>query len=252
MTAVTVKSQAELDKAIVDKADTIFIESSAGVWLKLIDSGSSHVVARGSSHVEARGSSHVVAWGSSHVVAWGSSHVVARDSSHVVARDSSHVEAWESSHVEAATKYVAVHLHSQRVTLDGNGTIIDCTAIDLDDPTQWCEFHGVEMVDGIAYVFKAVNQQWTTDRGTAYRPGSIPEAPDWDAAWRDCGRGLHFCDHPIRSLGFLGGPANEARFLKVGVRLDEMVPLGDKVKARRVVVPCVEVDRYGKPVAVES
>jgi len=208
VTAVTVRTQAELDKAIADKAATIYIESPDGVWLRLVDSGSAHVVA------------------------WGSAHV----------------EAWDSAHVEAATKYVGVHLHSQLVQLDGNGTIIDCTDIDLTDPAQWCEFHGVEMVDGIAYVFKAVNQQWTTDRGIDYQPGSTPEAPDWDPSWRDCGKGLHFCDHPIRSLGFLGGPASEARFLKVGVRLDEMVPLGDKVRAWRVVVPCVEVDRYGKPV----
>jgi len=119
------------------------------------------------------------------------------------------------------------------------------TAINLDDPLQWCDYHGVTVMDGIAYLFKAVNQQWTTGRGVDYSPGSLPEAPDWDAAWRDCGRGLHFCAHPLQSLGFLGGRVEDARFLKVGVRVDELVPLGDKVKARRVVVGCVEVDRFG-------
>ncbi|MBU8821169.1 hypothetical protein KL864_35540, partial [Mycolicibacterium goodii] len=64
--------------------------------------------------------------------------------------------------------------------------------------------------------------------------------------WRDCGKGLHFCAHPMRSLTYLGLPADEARFLQVGVRLDELVPLNDKAKARRVVVPCIEVDRYGE------
>jgi hypothetical protein len=49
-------------------------------------------------------------------------------------------------------------------------------------------------------------------------------------------------------LDFLGGRVEDARFLKVGVRLDEMVTLDDKAKARRVVVGCVEVDRYGRPV----
>ena len=235
--------------------------------------GSSNVVARGSSNVVARDSSNVVAWGSSNVVArdssnvvaWdssnveargssnvvarGSSNVVARDSSNVVARGSSNVVARDSSNVEAG-KYVSVHLHSQCVTLTGDGHVIDLTTIDFDDPAVWCEFHGVTVEDGIAYLYKAVNQQWTTDRGMDYSPGSTPEAADWDATWRDCGRGLHFCDHPIKSLGFLGGYAKDARFLKVGVRLDEMVTLGDKVKARRVVVACVEVDRYGKPVPV--
>ena len=265
--SITVHTRAELNKAIADKADVIYIESTAGVWLRIDNSGSSHVVARGSSHVvawdsshvEARGSSHVVAWDSSHVVAWDSSHVVARGSSHVVARDSSHVEARGSSHVVArdsshveAAKYVAVHLHSQRVTIDGNGHVIDLTAINMDDPAEWCEFRGAKVIDGIAYVYKAVNQQWTTDRGTDYSPGSTPEALDWDASWRDCGKGLHFCADPLRSLQYLGGRAEDARFLKVGVRLDEIVPLDDKIKARRVVVPCVEVDRYGREIQAVS
>ncbi len=344
-TTVTVKTQAELDQALAAKTPTIYIDSPAGVWLRVDSSGSSSVVAwdsssvvawdsssvvardsssvvawgsssvvawdsssvvawdsssveardsssveawdsssvvardsssveardsssveardsssvvaRDSSSVVARDSSSVVAWDSSSVVAWDSSSVVAWDSSSVVARDSSSVEAWDSSSVEArdsssveAGKYVAVHLHSQRVTLTGEGHVIDITAIDFNDPAVWCEFHGVEVVDGIAYLYKAVNQQWTTPRGTDYSPGSTPEAPDWDATWRDCGKGLHFCDHPTRSLDFLGGYARDARFLKVGVRLDEMVTLGDKVKARRVVVACVEVDRHGKPVPV--
>jgi hypothetical protein len=79
----TVTTQQELDKALADKADRIYIQSPEGVWIALRNSGSSHVEARGSSHVEARGSSHVEAWGSSHVVAWGSSHVEAWGSSHV-------------------------------------------------------------------------------------------------------------------------------------------------------------------------
>jgi hypothetical protein len=184
-------------------------------------------------------------------VAWGSSSVEARDSSSVVAWVSSRVEARDSSRVVAA-KYVAVHLWSQRVTINGDGHIIDCTGIDFDDPAQWCEYHGVTVEDGIAYVYKAVNEEWTTVRGTQYSPGSLPEAADWDAGWRDCGRGLHFCDHPLRSLEFLGVPSDEARFVKCGVRLDEIVTLGDKVKAKRVVVACVEVDRFGDVVETVS
>ena len=231
---------------------------------------SSHVVARGSSHVEAWGSSHVEAWGSSHVEAWGSSHVVARGSSHVEARDSSHVEAWGSSHVEAwgsshveargsshveardsshvvAAKYTAVHLHSQRVQLDATGAVIDMTAIDTSDPYTWCEMRGVTVEAGktskkdIAWVYKAVNDQWTTDRGTDYSPGSTPEAPDW-ARTGGCGNGLHFGVTPSHSAQYF---SEATRYVKCGVRLSECEVLGDKIKARRVVVPCVEVDRYG-------
>ncbi|OKH68043.1 hypothetical protein EB74_34040 [Mycobacterium sp. SWH-M5] len=235
--SVTVRTRAELDQALADRADVIYIESDPGVWLRLADSGSARVVAWGSAHVEAWGSAHVEASGSAHVEASGSAHVVASGSARVVASGSARV---------VAGKYVAVHLHSQRVTLDAKGAVIDMTAVDLTDPATWCDYHGVRVCDGIAYLYKAVNQQWTTDRGVDYSPGSTPEAPDWNPDWRDCGKGLHFCAHPMRSLTYLGLPADEARFLQVGVRLDELVPLDHKAKARRVVVPCIEVDRYGE------
>ena len=265
--SVTVHTQAELDQALAESsADIIYVDSPYGVWLRISAEGSSHVVALGSSHVVALGSSHVEAWGSSHVVARDSSHVVALDSSHVVARDSSHVvaldsshvvargsshvEARDSSHVEArgsshvvASKFVAVHLYSQRATLDG-GHVIDLTVIDHKDPAQWCEFHGVEVAEGVAYVYKAVGADWKSDYGTSYEPGSTPEALDWDTT-AVCGHGLHFCAHPQLALDYKKGATN---FVKCGVRLDEIVCLDDKIKARRVVVACVEVDRYGRVV----
>jgi hypothetical protein len=254
---VTVKTQAELDAALAASADLIHIESDAGVWLRIENSSSSRVeawgsssveawdssrvVARGSSSVVARDSSSVEAWDSSSVVAWDSSSVVASSSSRVEARGSSSVEAWDSSSVEAS-KYVAVHLHSQRVTLTGKGHVIDLTAIDLNDPATWCEFHGVTVENGVAFLYKAVGEDWKSSYGTSYEPGSTPEAPDWNTV-QACGKGLHFCAHPLQSLSYLPGAT---RFLKCGVRLDEMVTLDDKVKVKRVVVPCVEVDRYGK------
>ncbi|GEE00220.1 hypothetical protein nbrc107696_45950 [Gordonia spumicola] len=304
MTIITVTTQQELDKALADKACTIYVESPDGVWLTLNSSGSSHVVAGGSSHVEAggrshveardsshveardsshveargrshveawdsshvvaggrshvvaRGRSHVVAGGSSHVEAWdrshveagGRSHVEARDSSHVEARDSSHVEAWDRSHVEAR-RCVAIHLHSQRVTLDG-GVVIDMTAVDMTDPRTWCEVRGVKVIPGettaddIAVVFKAVDDKWTTPRGVDYRPGSTPEAPDWEPT-TFCGHGLHFGVSPSRSADYL---QDATRFVRVGVLLSEMVPLDDKCKAKRVVTACVAVDREGREV----
>jgi hypothetical protein len=208
--------------------------------------GSSHVEARGSSHVEARDSSHVEAWDSSHVVARGSSHVVAWGSSHVEARGSSHVEARDSSHVEAR-KYTAVHLYSQRATLSGDGHVIDLTGIDFTDPAQWCEFNGVEVDGGIAYLYKAVGDDWKSDYGASYELGSNPEASDWNTR-RECGGGLHFCAHTQLSLGY---KRDATKFVKCGVRLDEMVCLGDKIKAKRVVVACVEVDRYGRELAAK-
>ncbi|MFE5790672.1 DUF7666 domain-containing protein [Rhodococcus erythropolis] len=148
--------------------------------------------------------------------------------------------AWDSSHVEAG-KFVAVHLHSLRVTLSG-GVVIDLTRIDLNDPVQWCEFHGVKVEDGIAYIYKAVDDEWTTDRGFDYSPGSKTVAPDWDPA-KVCGYGLHFGATPIHSRAYF---PDATKFVRVGVRLESLVPLGDKCKAPAVVVAAVEVDVFGR------
>jgi len=121
--SITVRTQAELDKALADKEPAIYIESPAGVWLRVTDTGSSHVVARGSSHVAAWDSARVVASGSAHVVASESSHVAARGSSHVEATDSSHVEAWGSSHVVAWDSSYVVAWGSARVVASGSSYV---------------------------------------------------------------------------------------------------------------------------------
>jgi hypothetical protein len=143
-----------------------------------------------------------------------------------------------------AGKYTAVFLHSQQVTLDGDGHVIDLTERDLTNPAQWCEYHGVDVTDGIAYLYKAVDKDWKSEHGTDYSPGSTPEAPDWSTE-RICGGGLHFSPRPAQAVAYLNCPRDEAKFLKCGVRLDEIVTIDDKVKARRVVVACVEVDWFG-------
>jgi hypothetical protein len=192
----TVKTQAELDKALAEHAAEIIIDSPTGVWLTITDSGSSRVEAWGSSRVVARGSSRVVARGSSRVVARGSSRVVARGSSRVVARGSSRVEARESSRVEAressrveASKYVAVHLHSQRVTMTGTGHVIDMTAVDPQTLTDWLALSGAKTVDGKLRVYKAVDAELASGQGFTYPIGEHLT----DKKWRDgheCGGGL--------------------------------------------------------------
>ncbi|MHA7703442.1 DUF7666 domain-containing protein [Mycobacterium sp. ML1] len=204
---------------------------------------SATVRAYGSATVTATDSATVRAYGSATVTATDSATVTAYDSATVTATDSATVTAYDSATVTAA-KYVAIHLHSQRVTLDGCGHVIDLTSIDLNDPPQWCDYRGVNVIDGIAYLFKAVGDDWKSDYGTSYQPGTTPDAPDWSVT-RTCGQGLHFCAHPFESLTY---KPDATRFVKCGVRLDEMVTLDDKVKAKRVVVPCVEVDIDGNEV----
>ena len=213
MTApLLVTTQAALDKAIADGITDLIVDAVDGAWLTVNDGS---------------------------VVAW--------DSSRVVARGSSHVEAWGSSRVEAGP-WVAVRLWSPRVSLTGDGHLIDMTKVDLADPAIWCSYHGVTVTDGIVTVYKAVNDQWTTSRGADYSPGSLPEAADWRADGQ-CGGGLHYGPTPRHARDY---EPDATRYVEVGVRLDEMQPITGsgtaKCKARRVVVACREVTIDGDPV----
>jgi hypothetical protein len=208
--SITVHTQAELDAAIKAGEPIIYIDSPAGVWLTLTKSGSSHVEARGSSHVEARGSSHV--------------------------------EARGSSHVEAAP-YVAVHLHSQRVTLSG-GVVIDMTKVDGYDARQWCDLHGVKVTRGRVRVFKAVDADLYAGhqhRKTQYPIGKTVTCDDWRAN-NSCGQGLHVSPTVTQAFDHYRAAT---RFLEVSVKLADVHPIDEskcKTPSLRVVR---EVDRWG-------
>ncbi len=250
MSTITVTTQAELDAALV-AADTeaewtdIHIRSDAGVWLYLTRTpDSSSVVAWGSSSVVARGSSSVVARGSSSVEAWASSSVEARDSSSVVALGSSSVEARGSSSVVAGD-YVAVHLHSARATTDG-GVLIDVTALDESDLTQWASYHGAKVSDGSLVLYKAVDADLKSERGFLYPIGETVEAPDWRAD-NTCGGGLHLSPSPSCAQAYY---PSASRFLRCEVDPQDVRPIPGgvaKAKARRVRV-VAEVDIHGDEV----
>ena len=143
--------------------------------------------------------------------------------------------------------HVSVHLHSATATVDG-GVIIDLTAVDLDDPATWCSHHGVAVAGGVATLYKAVNDQWTTSRGTDYSPGATPEASDWRDD-HDCGGGLHASPRPTQSRTYYPGAT---RYLALGVALADLRPINDsgapKAKFPRVAVACREVDIHGDEV----
>jgi hypothetical protein len=198
--------------------------------------GSSSVEARDSSRVEARGSSSVVAWDSSRVVAWGSSRVEARDSSSVV--------AWGSSRVEAS-KYVAVHLWSTRVKLDG-GVLIDLTKLDLYNLGDFIDYHGVKTDGDELIVYKAVDENWQAGHGyrtTDYLVGTTVEAPDWQAT-KECGNGLHFGSTPAVAAAYGG----RTHLLECRIQKADTVALGDKLKAKSCRV-IREVDIHGEAIA---
>jgi hypothetical protein len=260
MSMVVVKTQKQFNKALADGAECIEIRSKSGVWIEVTacDSStvracdSSTVRARDSSTVRACGSSTVTAYDSSTVTACGSSTVTACGSSTVTACGSSTVTAYDSSTVRAygsstvtATSRVAVHLQTGHARVAG-GVLIDHTQ-EPTDPAAWCAWHDIDVTDGIATLYKAVNDKWTTDRGTDYQPGSLPSCDDWIDN-NSCGGGLHFSPLPIQALSY---HPTATRFLAVGVAVSDLRPiLGGtaKCKAPRVVRACVEVDIDGNPV----
>ncbi len=164
------------------------------------------------------------------------------------ASGSATVRAYDSATVEASS-HVAIHLHSGYARVEG-GVVIDHLAVDEQDPATWCAYHGVKVAEGIATVFKAVGDEWTTDRGTDYSPGSTPDCPDW-VANNSCGGGLHFSPTPTQSATYFRGAT---RYVAVGVELAELRPITDggvaKCKAPRAATPCVEVDVFGRAVEV--
>ena len=248
-----VKTQAELDQAIADGVGVVEIRSDKGVWIDVTAYGSATVTARGSATVTACDSATVMAcdsatvracdsatvtaYGSATVTAYGSATVTAYGSATVTARGSATVRAYGSATVTAGSR-VAVHLHSGTASIAG-GVIIDHTK-EPASAAEWCAWHDVPVTDGIATLYKAVNDSWTTDRGVDYSPGATPEAPDWEPDG-ECGGGLHFSPTPVQASAYF---MSATRFVEVGVRVDELSPiLGGtaKAKAKRVVVGCREV-----------
>ena len=242
MSVHVVRTQVELDAALKAAAGErwtdIEIRSERGVWLALRS-------VPDSATVRAYDSATVTASDSATVTASGSATVTAYDSATVRAYDSATVRAYDSATVTATPK-VAVHLHSGYAKVSG-GVLIDHTA-DLSDPTDWCEYHGVKATRaGIATLYKAVDDNWTTPRGFDYSPGAKPKAPDW----RDdngCGGGIHLSPTPVQALAY---HPEATRFVAVGVRVADLRPIPGgtaKAKAPAVVRACREVDIDGQEV----
>ena len=244
--------------------DVVGIVSQKDMWTsRVVAWGSSRVVARESSSVEAWESSSVVARGSSRVVARGSSRVVARGSSRVEAWGSSSVEAWESSRVEARG-YSMLQAHGDRCKISASaGVAVNLwdgaaadggrqLAVKQETAQDWCDYYGAR-VDGDAVVlYKAVGEDYVSNWGVKYAPGSMPRDEKWDGRKRECaaGGGLNFSPTPRHTQKFVNSPKH---YLECRVLLNDLVvhfggQYPEKVCAREVCSPLIEVDVDGSPI----
>jgi hypothetical protein len=255
--------------AIVEAADETFVVAQARAAVRAADrcrvrallnarvnlAGDARAWVWGMSSAQASDRSAVTAWGSANVFATDSARVEALENAIVVAGASTTVRAFGTVMVRArgrarvdATDGVAVMRHGRGVELSGG------TAREAGRPrtaAEWCVHYGVPVENGVATLYKAVDENFDSYHGTSYRPGSEPYADDWDGGERECGHGLHFSPRPTFALPV---PEDQMRFVACPVRVEDIVihPDGaypNKVKARAVCGPVHEVDEDGTPVA---
>jgi hypothetical protein len=216
--------------------------------------GHAQVWAWGNAVVRAHEHVAVRAWGSTSVDAGDAVTVEALEAANVTARGTASVAAFGATIVRAggraeveATPGVTVVRHGAGGVVAGAGGAESTTR--PATPAEWCAYYGVDVTEGVATLFKAVEEDFRSYHGGSYEPGSEPAASDWDGGERECGGGLHLSPRPL--FGLLH-PDDAARFVACPVRLDDMVvhPDGryrDKVKARAVCAPVYEVGPDAKP-----
>jgi hypothetical protein len=189
------------------------------------------VWALGESTVEARESCFVEAGGNARVRAFGATIVRARGSATIDALD-----------------HVSVTTHGPTPTVNG-GNVTRAPA--PQTAQEWCDLYGVEVRDGIATLYKAVDSEFKSYHGMSYLPGTEPQAPDWDGGEAECGGGIHLSPRPGLALPRTYGAR---RFVACPVRVADIVthPGGyypDTVKAPGVCAPVYEVDELGRPIS---
>jgi hypothetical protein len=142
--------------------------------------------------------------------------------------------------------------HAKTVKVDG-GVLIEIPAITTVE--MWCDYYGLDVVDGVVTLYKGLNAAFTSDHGTTYAPGTMPVADDWDGGKAECGGGLHFSPRPVNTLHFA---PDAVKFVACPVAVaDIRVPReGDtfpsKVKARGCCGPVYEVDIHGNRIEGEA
>ena len=253
-----VQDQDELDKALADGIADLRIEHPLGIYLTIADDPGFYLTLRGNSRATLRGNSSAELQENSRATLWENSSATLWENSSATLWENSSAELYENSSAKlqenssaTLSRFTVARLHSPSGKATGTGHVIDVTNATLSAPDAWAEYHGVEVINGIATVYKALYDHYGTDRlwwEGAYAPGKLPEAPDWrdDAS---CGGGLHFSPTPRQASEYLPGAT---RWVKVGVELATLRPILDggtpKCKVPKVVVPCVEVDINGEPV----
>jgi hypothetical protein len=143
------------------------------------------------------------------------------------------IRAFDDVKIRQAGSGVCIQQHSARVLIeDSRATVLDVSGTDLSNPSTWADHNGLNVTDGKAIVYKALNADLKSGRGLLYPIGEEVVAEDW-AATNACGAGLHFAARPVLARAYFGGAS---RFAACEIDLAEAVGITDsgvpKIKAR--------------------
>jgi hypothetical protein len=198
---------------------------------------------------------YIVAWDDSRprVEAKGSSqlHVASRDNGqlHVVASgfvqlslQGHHIQAQAGVDVQVRLADGAICEGGQQVTIR-RGT-----------PAEWCAFYDVKIIDGIATLYKAVDDNFRSAHGGDYTPGSIPVASDRDGGTSEHTSDHHYSSTPRHALVF---NIDATKFVGCPVALTDIAPHSDaddprKIMARCCCAPCWESDINGNRIDIPA
>jgi hypothetical protein len=269
--SVRISGSACPELTLESSAPSIETWESSAPSIETWGSSAPSIVTRGSS------APRIVTWGSSaprivtressapRIVTWGSS------APRIETRESSapRIETWESSapRIQAfawsmiqvkgdtltgtAAETVCLNIRGSSKIEGGHQQIVK-----LETPLDWCAYYGVRVEDGCAILYKAVGDGFMSQWGVRYAPGTMPKDEQWDGRKLECARGggLNFSPTPHHTHEFVTNPKH---YLECRVKLDDLVihwsgSCPQKVCAREVAAPLVEVDINGEPVAQEN
>lgn len=151
-----------------------------------------------------------------------------------------------------ASPYCAVVIDSENAKVTGG---VQIKIPKVFTPQVWCDYNGVEVVDGVAILYKALDENYKSGYGAEYRPGTIPIAPDWDGGRKECGGGYHFCASPRIARDRFNNKAT--KFSACPVALADCATITnpeyrDKIKAQGCCAPIWEVDIDGNKLGVQN
>ena len=176
--------------------------------------------------------------------------IVSRGSSapHIESRGSCTVILDGKNIIAKASKHNVVHLFNGALCKGG----IQIKVPIIDSAEKWLEHYGVKPIRGVAVLYKAVDEDFSTNyaraAGIFYIPGEIPVAPDWDGGQEECGGGLHLCAHPGVAKTF----NDEAKhFIACPVKVSDIVvhypaKYPEKIKVPKIFRAVYEVNEDGE------